>query len=48
VIDLNSVDEYRTSLPRVEMKASQAADRRSETVGALNAQAVEAIRPTLL
>jgi len=31
MIDLDSVDEYHASLPRVETRASQAADPRSET-----------------
>ena len=31
MIDLESVDEYHASLPRVETRASQAADLRSET-----------------
>jgi hypothetical protein len=30
-IDLDSVDEYHASLPRVETRASEAADLRSET-----------------
>ena len=34
MIDLDSVDEYHASLPRVETRASQAADLRSETAGA--------------
>lgn len=31
MIDLESVDEYHASLPRVETRASSAADLRSET-----------------
>ena len=31
MIDLDSVDEYHVSLPRVETRASEAADLRSET-----------------
>jgi excisionase family DNA binding protein len=34
MIDLDSVDEYHASLPRLEARASYAADLRSETAGA--------------
>jgi hypothetical protein len=35
MIDLDGVDEYHASLPRVEARASRAADLRSETAAAL-------------
>jgi hypothetical protein len=33
MIDLDSVDEFHASLPRVETRASEAADLRGETAG---------------
>jgi excisionase family DNA binding protein len=44
LIDLDSVDEYYASLPRIETRASQAADLRSEDTVA---QVVEAISQML-
>lgn len=34
MIDLDSVDEYHASLPRVETRANQVRDLRSQTAGA--------------